>query len=757
MGIKPLRMTMSSVPSSSDAEHASNSSSFHHLHPAVQRWVYTQGWRALRKIQEDAITAILDEPSDLILAAATAAGKTEAVFLPVCSRLAGEETDSSVRVLAVSPLRALINDQSQRLESLAEAIGSTLTPWHGDIPASRKRRLLAHPRGILMITPESLEAMFILHGTHLRHLFGDLRYVVVDELHSFIGSERGRQLQSLLQRIELVLRRSVPRIALSATLGDMDLASEFLRPGGGIRVRRIISDRDPRELRLQLRGYEIGADGDGITRIGEDLFRALRGTDNLVFANTRADVELLADSLRRHCETDRLPNEFFPHHGSLSRELREDVERQLNDTTRPTTAICTSTLELGIDVGSVSSIGQVGTPHSVAALRQRLGRCGRRPEDPSILRIYVREHELTSRTPPQDELRPEVVQAIAVVSLLLERWYEPPVSGALHLSTLVQQVLSVIAQYGGIRTREAWRALCKHGPFRDVDAHTFGMLLRDLASHELIQQAGDGTIILGVAGERLVDHYTFYAAFSTPIEYRLIAGAETLGTLPAMFPLTTDAHIIFGGRRWRIVAIDESARTIHVEPAPGGRAPWFIGSGGLVHDLVRTRMREVYLAEEVPRYLDPSAHDMLTQGRDAFRRFALDERMAFQHNDKLLLFLWAGDRVLATVTLHLRSQGIAVDPDGLALATCGATEEGVMNALRTLVEDSCDAVALARLVDAKESEKHHVFLGSELLARDYASSMLDVEGARRTVRAILEQQLGRKSSSQAMPVPTDEG
>ncbi len=305
----------------------------------------------------------------------------------------------------------------------------------------------------------------------------------------------------------------------------------------------------------------------------------------------------------------------------------------------------------------------------------------------------------------------------------------------------------MVAQYGGIRARETWRALCEHGPFPDVDAHTFGMLLRDLASHELIQQAGDGTIILGVAGERLVDHYTFYAAFSTPVEYRLIAGAETLGTLPATFPLTTDAHIIFGGRRWQIVAINESARTIDVEPASGGRAPRFIGSGGLVHDLVRRRMREVYLADEVPRYLDPTAHDMLNQGRDAFRRFALDERMAFQHNDKVLLFLWAGDRVLATVMLHLRSQGIAVDPDGLALAICGATDEGVMNALRTLVERPCDAVALARLVDAKETEKHHVFLGPELLARDYASSMLDIEGARRAVRSMLEQELGRKGSA----------
>lgn len=733
-------MTTNSSPSASNESPDAASSSFGLLHPAVQRWVYAQGWQSLRQIQEDAIRTVLGSPADVIVAAATAAGKTEAIFLPLCSLLA-DEPDVSVRVLAVSPLRALINDQARRLEPLAEAIGSRVTPWHGDVTAGVKRRLRTHPAGILLITPESLEALFILHGTELRQIFADLSHVVIDELHAFIGSERGRQLQSLLHRLELILRRRVPRLALSATLGDLELASEFLRPRDAGSVRHIVSDTDGRELRLQLRAYVLEAeptDGkDGLSSISDHLFATLRGTDNLVFANRRADVEVIADTLRRRSEAERVPNEFLPHHGSLARELRQDVERMLKEPGRPTTAICTSTLELGIDVGSVASIGQVGTPHSVAALRQRLGRSGRRPQDPSILRIHVREPELTARTPPQDELRAELVQSIAVVSLLLDGWCEPPVGEALHLSTLVQQTLSLIAQYGGMRANEAWRILCREGPFKGVDAATFATVLRDLGSHELIQQSGDGALILGVVGERLVDHFSFYVAFSTSIEYRIVANGDMLGSLPVTFPLTVDAHLIFGGRRWRVVAVDEPGRTVHVQAAAGGKAPRFLGAGGLVHDAVRQRMRAVYLESAIPEYLSTTARSLLAEARGAFHHYGLATRSVVPNGDETLLFLWVGDRALAAVLLHLRAQGLSASHDGLALSVHGATTSELMSALRVLLDQPPDPIELAIMAEDKEREKHHHYLSSELLDRDYATSAIDVPAACGAVSAAL--------------------
>jgi ATP-dependent Lhr-like helicase len=164
---------------------------------------------------------------DLVLASATASGKTEAAFLPLLSRTVKGD---GLRILYVSPLKALINDQSRRLESLADAVGTAVTPWHGDVAASRKRRLRGTPTGILLITPESLEAMFVTHGSEVTAFFAGLDYVVIDELHSFIASERGRQLQSLLHRVELAIGHEVPRVGLSATLGDIRAAASFLRP-----------------------------------------------------------------------------------------------------------------------------------------------------------------------------------------------------------------------------------------------------------------------------------------------------------------------------------------------------------------------------------------------------------------------------------------------------------------------------------------------------------------------------------------------
>ena len=200
------------------------------LHEGVQRWIWEQGWSQLRPIQELAITPILSGQTDLIISAATAGGKTEAAFLPIFSRIL-QEPASGIRVLGISPLKALINDQHRRLSELGDRLDIPVTPWHGDVAANRKQKVLKNPAGIVLITPESLEALLALRGTELPNLLAHLHYMLIDEMHCFIGSERGRQLQSLMHRIEVKLGRSIPRIGLSATLGDMSLAAQFLRPG----------------------------------------------------------------------------------------------------------------------------------------------------------------------------------------------------------------------------------------------------------------------------------------------------------------------------------------------------------------------------------------------------------------------------------------------------------------------------------------------------------------------------------------------
>jgi ATP-dependent helicase Lhr and Lhr-like helicase len=279
-----------------------------------------------------------------------------------------------------------------------------------------------------------------------------------------------------------VIDRRVPRVGLSATLGDPTLAATFLRPEGPL-AAIIQSESASQQLLVQLRGYVSApvraVDLDGQARpeetseakvydsMADHLFKTLRGSNNLLFPNSRNRVEYFSDLLRRRCEREGIPNEFWPHHGSLSREIREEAEAALKAGDRPATAICTTTLELGIDIGAVKSVAQIGPPPSVAALRQRLGRSGRRPGEPAILRSYVVENAVTAASPISDRLRESLVQSAACIRLLLGNWFEPPREGGLHLSTLVQQVLSIVAERGGVMAAEISRTMVKHVPLQD--------------------------------------------------------------------------------------------------------------------------------------------------------------------------------------------------------------------------------------------------------------------------------------------------
>ena len=719
------------------------SSAFDRLAEPIRRWVWQQAWSALRDIQEQAIDPIL-AGRDVVIASATASGKTEAAFLPLLSRSSGQNA-SGLRVLYVSPLKALINDQCRRLEPLAEAVDLPVTPWHGDVAATRKRRLRERPAGILLITPESLEAMFVLRGSSLNAFFAALDYVVVDELHSFIASERGRQLQSLLHRVDLTTGRKTARIGLSATLGDLAVAAGFLRPGSAPTPVVIESTATRQEIRVQVRGYqrpdvEEGDDGDADQTvelaIADHLYSVARGGTHIFFANQRAAVEEYVDLLRRRAERAGMPNEFWPHHGSLAKDVREDAEDALRSE-HPATVVATTTLELGIDVGSVDTIAQIGPPPSVSSMRQRLGRSGRRAGDPSVLRIYVTEETVTGRTPPQDQIRESVVQSVAMVQLLTERWNESPRAGALHLSTLVQQILSLTAQRGGFRAADAWRALCKTGPFTDVSQSAFAELLRDLAAHDLLVQMNDGTVVLGLDGERLVNHFDFYSAFVTSDEYRLVFGAQTLGTIPVNRPLAVGDLLLFAGRRWRVLEVRDAERLIQLEPAPGGRAPRFSGGAALVDDAVRRTMRELYEGVDDRPYLDTGARRLLAEGREAFRRLGLASDRVLEWGSDVVLFPWVGDRALDTLALMLAHASLDAARDGAAVLVSGAGCDDVRSALTRVAASPPSATELAQHVRNKRVEKHHGFLGDALLDADYASSRIDVERACEAVRATL--------------------
>lgn len=708
----------------------------------------------LRDLQERAAGVILEGGRDVILSAATAGGKTEAAFLPIVSRLAADAHEG-IGAVYISPLKALINDQFHRLSELCKGINIPVHRWHGDVPVSRKQDVLKGNGGILLITPESLEALFVRRGLEIPRLFAGLRYVVVDELHVFIGTERGKQLQSLMHRLDLAVRFSSPRIALSATLGDMAAAAEFLRPGGGQAVEVIESEEAEAELLLQLRGYvrippdlsrregksdgqaepENVADGD-VLEIADHLFRHLRGKDNLIFANARARVEQFADLLRRRSERERVPNEFFPHHGNLSKELRETLEAALK-ADRPVSAVCTSTLELGIDIGSVHSIAQIGPPPSVSSMRQRLGRSGRREGEPAVLRVYLGEAALDGKSEIPDMLRLRLVQTVAMIELLLRRWYEPPSVEALHLSTLVQQFLSLVVQHGGVRAAEAYSALCKHGPFRQVSSDLFVELLRSLGEQEVITQSPDGTLLLGPRGERITGHHSFYAAFMSDEEYRISCEGKTLGTLPVSHAVAPGMYLIFGGRRWKVIDVDGMDKRIEVKPSRAGRPPVFGGEGGFLHGEIMREMFRIYRSTATPVYLDRTARHLLEQGRRTFAQLDLADEWLLSTGSQTLLFPWAGTAAVNALALMLMSIGLEVSVERTHLVIDTEARE-VLQALRALVGGPVPPAAeLAALVQNKETEKYHGLLTENLLCEEYSRSKLAVSAALVCVRDVV--------------------
>ncbi|MCU7844680.1 MAG: DEAD/DEAH box helicase [Candidatus Thiodiazotropha sp. (ex Monitilora ramsayi)] len=744
----------------------SDSQAFSLLDGRIQKWIWEAGWSELRDAQERAVAPILAGDRDVIIAAATAAGKTEAAFLPILTRMLQQQALSCV--LYISPLKALINDQWDRLEGLCETLEIPVIPWHGDISGSKKKRFLKEPRGILLITPESLEALLMNHGHGLAGIFAGLSYIVVDELHAFLGTERGKQLQSLMHRVEFALKRPVPRIGLSATLGDMGLAATYLRlnaDNNHPEMDIIVSKDSSQELQVQVKGYvklppqlsdqeiltkqnaghEVKLEetlSPAMLRVADHLFSNLRGQNNLIFPNSRAQVELYADLLRRQSERNRVPNEFWPHHGSLSKEIRSEAETALKQKEKPASAVATTTLELGIDIGAVKSIAQIGPAPSVASLRQRLGRSGRRKGEPAVLRCYCLESELDPQSTISDLLHEGLIQSIAQIRLLVQSWYEPPLVHGLHLSTLIQQLLSAIAQYGGLTAAMAWQLLCDRGPFKGLSQSKFAQLLRSLGEREVLVQDSSGLLLHGPLGEKFISHYSFYAAFASEEEFRLVTEGKSLGSLPITRPLELNSYLIFAGHRWRVTQVDPVAKVIEVVPDKGGKPPEFDGLGSKVHDRVREEMRQILLEHTPLPFIDQQAGDLLNEARQAFLQLRLDQEVVIQAGGHVRLFPWKGDWVMDTLQLALSLKGLKVINEGLCLLIREASVNQISDLLFDMTQGAFPSESkLTEAVLNKLEAKWDWLLPEPLLGENYASHNLDIPATLRYMQELINQDI----------------
>jgi ATP-dependent Lhr-like helicase len=718
------------------------SSSFTLLDRQIQHFIWTEGWEELHDAQEASIPLILKGNQDVIIAAPTAAGKTEAAFLPAISYLLKKQPHGVI--LYMSPLKALINDQFQRLERLCQLLDLSIWAWHGDISATVKARFLSKRQGILLITPESVEALLCNRGTSIGATFGELTFFIIDELHAFIGTERGKQLQSLMHRIENVIGRPAPRIGLSATLGDMSLATEFLRPTKGDAVALIQSNSKTTQFKISLKGYEEPVmaneetdEGhpDPITpvKISSTIFSGLRGSNNLVFPNSRRAVELYTHLLNKLCEEHKVPNEFWPHHGSLSKEIRSETEFALKQREQPATAICTNTLELGIDIGAVKSVAQIGPPPSVASLRQRMGRSGRRKGEPAILRAFCVEMALGGKPSLSTELRLETLQMAAIIELLLEGWFEPPKAQGKHYSTLVQQILSFISQNGGSSIGQLYYLLCDStAPFSGVSKTEFIDLIRHLGRLDLLIQDSQGTLLHGRLGEKLINHYTFYAAFAAEEEFRIVSEGRALGTLPVSQSLMIEQRILFAGKTWIVKAIEETQKTIIVERTKGGSPPLFSGGTGRVHTRIRQKMRELLESTKNLIYLDETARRFLIEASDAYQRRSLSSVYLIDQGNETVLMTWLGDAANEALACLLNSHGFKSFAGGPAIEVHKGlrTNQDILAALSQIATQP--QPPLEELLSNTKNlhrEKWDWALPDHLLRVSYASLNLDFEEA----------------------------
>ena len=711
-----------------------NTNSFNLLNDKVQKWVYEQGWDELKQIQEESVNHIINGSDDIIITAATAGGKTEAAFLPIISQILTRPS-KGFSVLCISPLKALINDQFSRLESISMYTGTKVYPWHGDISATIKSKALKQPENsILLITPESLEAMFITKASSLYGLFGDLQFVVIDELHSFIGRERGKQLQSLLSRISYYCNNRIRIVALSATIGDISIAKSYISNDPSSIIH--IDGKGSRSLKIKINAYN---QPHAETLIAEDIYAKFRGSKNLLFSNSRNDVELYTTRLVDLCNSNHVPNEFFPHHGNLSKEIRLDSEKRLKDNNVPATVIATSTLELGIDVGSVKQVGQINSPWSVSGLAQRLGRSGRKKGESAILRAYITTSELDKKSDPLDLIHPELVQTIAVVNLLLKKWYEPTSTSALHLSTFIQQVLSLIAERGGIKLDAMFDILCSKGAFRNVSQQIYIEVLKCLKGNELIFQDSEKFTMLAKQGERLVNDYEFYAAFTTSDEYRIVYNDKTIGYIPTTVVLRLKMPILLAGRKWEVKNIEEKTRIVQVIKTDQKSPIKFGGQMPEIADEIVKEMCNIYTSEDKYLFIDEKGAVLLQEARHWFHTNMLQETNFVSFDGNVIIFTWAGSKVNNTIALMLISELYEAKSLGICIFVKDTT---ISNLKKKLIEiagkEHFPAEKLASFCQNKLVEKHDAYLNEELQCHNYASRYLNIEKSYDVITSIIK-------------------
>lgn len=714
-----------------------SNSAFERYAPFIQEYIYRKRWTDLREVQVEACDAIMDTNKHVIVASGTASGKTEAAFFPILTILEKKPSDS-VGVMYIGPLKALINDQFERLNELLDDCEIPVWPWHGDISQATKRRALQVAQGILQITPESLEALLMRHPGDACRLFSDLRFIIIDEIHALMGEDRGLQVLCLIARLEKLTGCRPRRIGLSATLNDYRPAMAYLSAGSSVGAVAVGITSQKRTISLCVESFPVAEDEkqaeQDLQKYYAFLYDSCHTKKCLVFANSRGNVEDVIAHMKHIAKQRGERDVFYVHHGSVSASLRREAEHALRDHAGPTVAAATLTLELGIDIGDLDATIQVGAPYTCSSFVQRLGRSGRRTGKSQMMFLNVYEPSYKN---PYEVLPWDLLRSIAIIQLYLEdRWVEPFISKKKPFSLLAHQTLSTLMTYGELPPAELARMVLLLPAFRDtVSPGEYQNLLRYMLQEEYMQRMEDGGLIVGLKGEKIANHFSFYAVFQDEETYHVISKDGEVGTLtncPAL-----DEVFVLAGRSWRVVSIDEERKFIYVALAKSSRIPAWKGAGGDIHDKVVERMKRVLQEDAMYAYLQPNAQRLLSDARKYARENGLLDRKVLPCSENSFYICpWCGTREIRTMA-KLFSCGLKQTFDIYAVAsscyylqiTSGLSLDEFLFRCRSLSVNLDDPDIVLPQKQTPKIDKYDLMVPEDLLRSAFLYNQMDVPSA----------------------------
>lgn len=723
----------------------------------IKEYIYGHGWSELRDVQLEAARVIFDTEDNLLLSSSTASGKTEAAFFPIISDITENPPEMrSVSVLYIAPLKSLINDQFFRLDELLTMSAIPVTHWHGDVGASHKSKLLKNPEGILQITPESLESMVMNRSNDIPRLFASLRYVVIDEIHAMIGSDRGNQVICLLSRISRLIGHSPRRIGLSATLGDIRLAAVWLGAGSGRDTSAPIPKKTPLKWRLGLEHYYVQdsseeqtdskalrssdkADRGGVARLDpgyEFLYDAVYGKKAIIFSNSREETEYVTATLRQIAKARGAADIFLIHHGNLSASLREDAEEKMKDESVVEAVTCaTVTMELGIDIGRLERVAQIGAPTTVSGFLQRLGRSGRRGTPPEMIMVYREDTPLPNA--PLPEIIPwELLRGIGIIDLYsTERFIEPPRIKKMPLSLAFHQTLSVSASVGELSARELAERVLSLPPLSSITKETYRELLVSMINNDYLELTEEKGIIVGLAGERIINSYKFYAVFKDSEDFTVRCDSEEIGTITT--PPPVGDRFALAGHVWEVKEIDIPRKLLFVKAVDGKMEISWPGDSGEIHTKLLLAMRDALFNAKDYAFLGENAKQRLENARCVAKNAGMDKKLlVFIGGQSYVLFPWLGTRPFRTLRRFMKKYaselGISdIQSQGCCYITFKAKGDAGINFLpnvRAILErDGLDTEALVSDGECPVFDKYDEYIPPELLRTAYAVDRLSAD------------------------------